>query len=256
MWVHRPTIQAGSQSHYALAVTTATYGTRWWTGSAWTGSETWVASSAEGVSVPAASLVADAVHSWTVRTREALDGRDSPPSQSGSFTPVSPPSMTLTGPASPVVDDLSPTVTWTKSTPRGSQTAFRVWWTDPAGAVVADSGVTAGGGVSWTAPSSTAWVRGAVYTVRGQVWQTGGSVSPVAEAFVTVTWTPPDTPSVVATPGAVGVSVHVTGVTVGAAVLLQRLLESGDWVDVLEVGAAGSTGFHARPPSTSRRPPR
>lgn len=47
VWVHRPTIQGGSQSHYALAVTTATYGTRWWTGSGWAGSETWVASSAE-----------------------------------------------------------------------------------------------------------------------------------------------------------------------------------------------------------------
>lgn len=238
VWVHQPTIQGGSQSHYALAVTTSTYGTRWWTGSAWAGSETWVAGSVGGVSVPAASLVADQPHSWTVRTRELLDGRDSPPSAAGVFTPVTPPSMTLTGPVSPVVDDLSPTVTWSRVTPRGSQTAFRVWWLTPAGEVVADSGVVQSSAASWTAPPTTAWERGVTYTVRGQVWQTGGSVSPVQSATVVVDWTPPATPVVTATPEEMGVAVIVSGIVTGSPVMLQRLLASGDWVDVLNVAAA------------------
>ena len=241
LWKHNATVAGGSQAAYCLEVTTATHGTRFWTGSEWSASETWVSSSTQGVTLPAAVLVAGDAHSWTVRTEEQVGGLRSPKSVAGVFTPVTPPTMTLTGPVSPVVDDLSPTVTWSSVTPQGGQTAFRVWVVS-AGQTIADSGVVRSAVSSWTVPPTTPWVRDAAVTIFGQVWQTGGSVSPVASRPLVVSWTPPVTPVVTEVTGAEGVMLTVSGLVPGSPIEVQRLEPSGDWVTILEVTAEGSKG--------------
>ena len=233
-WQHRPTVAGGTQGAYKLEVRTAADGTRFWTGSAWSTSEVWVTSGSESVTIPAPALTADQTMTVRVWTRELADGLDSPASAPLTVTPVTPPTVTVTGPASPVTNDMSPTFTWTRATPRGVQTAYRVWVVDSLGQRVpgVDSGVQQGSATSWTAPPVTGWVRGETYTVWVEVWQTGGSSSSDDRPFV-MTWTPPATPTVTATPLPTGGhQVDVSGLSAGS-VVVERLKDTGDWVQIL-----------------------
>src|SRR5699024_9786330 len=123
----------------------------------------------------------------SVRTREALDGQWSDWSAPVTVTAVSPPSATVTAPDGVVHNNLTPTVTWTSSTPRGVQTAYRVRVATSVGVQVHDSGWRQGDATAYRVPVLS-WVQGGAYQVLLQVQQTGGSTSDYATSDFTVTW--------------------------------------------------------------------
>ncbi len=239
-WVYRSSV-GGSQGAYRVAVTSVEDGTRWWTGTGWSATEVAVSSSLEATTIPIASLTVGRTYTWTVQTQEALDGKWSPVSATGSFMPVAPPVATVTGPSGVVMDDLSPTLTWTASTTEGRPViAYEAQVVDTVtGRVVAASGATSSAALSWTAPSTTEWVRGRAYTVRVRVQQAGGAWSVWATGGFTIDWTPPPTPVVVATPAAEGTTISVSVLVPSAPFVLQRTHGEG-WVDILAGEAAGT----------------
>lgn len=239
-WQHRPAVSGGYQDAYRWRVD-AGAGWRYWSAStsSFVTSEATNVSGVQALDLSASLFTAQARHTWQVQTREGVDGKWSPWSPAATFTPVTPPSVTLTGPSS-WHDDLTPTITWASTTPRGQQTAFQVQVLNAASAaVVHDSRWQPGSATSWTVPPLD-WVNGAAYQRRVRVQQTGGAVSPWAEDALTVSWTEPATPTVTATPGSRGVEVSVE-VASSMAVTLERIGTDGLWSPVV-VAAPASPG--------------
>jgi len=228
-WQHRPVVPGGFQDAYQLRVL-MDGDERYWNAStgALVAGETTNAATVESAAIPAGLYTANAPHGWQVRTREGVDGRWSEWSGTDSFTPVTPPTADLFGP-DVFHDDLSPVVAWDSSTPRGTQTAFRVQLAH-FGSIVYDSGVQPGRASEWQVPPLE-WIQGGLYQRRVQVQQTGGSWSSWVTRDFTITWTEPATPGVEVWSGADGVLVQVVA-DAGLVVDLERITGEGLWVRV------------------------
>jgi len=229
-WQHRGVVQGGRQDAYQLRAWDYTSDELYWSASVgdWTVSEATNTSGTQGVVLPSDAFQLGVEMWWQVRTREGVDGRWSVWSPTSSFTPVSPPTVNVTGPGD-VHDDLSPTVTWAASTPRGGQSAFRVQ-VARLGEVLYDSGVIPGGGSEWIVPPRE-WVNGGLYQARVQVQQTGGSWSAWSTRDFTITWTEPAIPQVDVWSTRQGVLVQVAA-DPGLAVDLERITGEGLWLPV------------------------
>lgn len=218
-WRHRPSRSGGSQSGYELRATRAGV-TQYWdvAGQVWSASAVINPGSAQTATLPMGALVLDQAVQWQVRTREALDGQWSPWSPVRLFTRVAPPTVVVTGPTGTVMDDLAPWVTWTPTTPRGAQTAYRVEVLSAADVPLWDSGVIAGSGTLLRLPPTIAWQRLAVHQVRVSVQQSGGSWSLPGTSSWTMTWTQPAAPSITLDTSGAGVGVAVSA---GAALVVE-----------------------------------
>lgn len=218
-WRHRPSRSGGSQSGYELRVTRAGV-TQYWNvaGQAWSSSAVINPGSSQQTLLPPSALVLGQAVQWQVRTRETLDGQWSPWSPARTFTRVAPPTVTVTGPTGTVTDNLAPLVTWTPTTPRGIQTAYRVEVLSAANVPLWDSGVIAGSGTSLQLPPTIAWQRLAVHQVRVTVQQSGGSWSLPGTRSWTMTWTQPAAPSITLDTSGAGVGVAVSA---GAALVVE-----------------------------------
>lgn len=229
-WQHRPSVPGGRQDAYRLRVVADGGEQQYWSAStgAFSSSVVTNLSTVEGVDIDGSRFAANVVHEWHVQTREGVDGKWSPWSAGAGFAPVSPPSVSVTGPDD-VHDDLAPVVSWSSVTPRGVQTAFRVQ-VARLGIIVHDSGVQPGDATEWQVPVLD-WVNGDLYQVLVQVQQTGGSWSPWSTRDFVVSWTTPEAPVVRAWPDRDGVRVQVTAQP-GVEVELERVTEQGLWVRV------------------------
>jgi len=112
-------------------------------------------------------------------------------------------------------NDLTPSVSWTPTTPGGVQSAWR-------GAVVPDGGTMAdaltvtpwhqGAGTSWSVPV-LGWVKDGDYVAWIQVEQTGGLQSPWTSSTAdAITWDAPDAPTGIAVTDGSPLTVQVTGI--------------------------------------------
>lgn len=232
-WQHRPSHAGGFQDAYRLRVD-AGAGWRWWSASsgAFSSSETTNSSAVQELELDATEFTAFVGHVWQVSTREGLDGAWSPYSPAASFVPVTAPSLVLTSPTA-VHNDLTPTITWTASTPRGQQTARRVQLVDALSSlVVYDSQWRPGPEQEWTVPPQFR-DNPAHLKQRVRIQQTGGSESAWAEEPLTISWDEPDPPVVTAAP-AVGGGVLVTvEVATPMSVTLERVGTDGLWSPVV-----------------------
>ena len=152
------------------------------------------------------------------------------------ITPVPPPSINLTGPTVTVNNDLTPTATWTRSTPRGVQTAYELRLTR-LGVVVYRSGVLPGNNTSFTFPANLGWIHGGTYRLEARVQQTGGSWSSWGQRDFTMTWTQPALPTITVGPkyspwGELWVNVSGPA---GLGVEIERLNPDGQWVSILPI---------------------
>lgn len=229
-WRHRPSRAGGSQSGFELRVTRAG-ATQWWNvaSQAWSSIAVINPGSAQTATLPMGALTLGQAVQWTVRTREALDGQWSPWSPARTFTRVAPPTVSVTGPTGTVSNNLSPLVTWTRTTPRGVQTAHRVEVLSAADVPLWDSGVIAGSGTSLRLPPTIAWQRLGVHQVRVSVQQSGGSWSLPGTRSWTMTWTQPAAPVVALDLDGPGVGIEVTAAS-GLVVEVQRSAPGGQWV--------------------------
>lgn len=228
-WQYRPSQAGGRQDAYRLAFLVDDEWLYW---HAATGTfvtyEAINESAVTGASIDAPLLPGNVPLLARVWAREAIDGRWSEQSVDLNHMAVTPPSVDVTGPGS-AHDDLSPTVTWEASTPRGQQTAFRVQVAH-LGGLVYDSGVQPGDGDQWTVPPQE-WDNGSMYQARVQVQQTGGSWSSWSTLDFPLTWTEPAVPDVDAWPVADGVLVRVAA-DASLSVDLERITSQGLWVRV------------------------
>ena len=75
-WQYNSGGAVGGQTGYSLQLTGIVPGESgagpwYWTGSGWTATVTWISSSAQSVTVPAANLTPNTAYSWTVATEDA-----------------------------------------------------------------------------------------------------------------------------------------------------------------------------------------
>lgn len=239
-WRHNPASPGGYQDAYRLRVDRGS-GWEYWSASTgnWSASDVVNVSGVEGVTVPAARHTPMAEHVWQAMTREGLDGQWSPWSDTASHRPVTAPSVNVTAPTGVVSNDLTPTVAWTATTPRGVQTAVHVRVVDADAGVLYDSGALPTPAKSLTLPVLE-WVNGAPVTALVRVQQTGGSWSPWVTSAFAVSWSEPATPTVSATPRAArdgGVVVDLSGLVAGARVEVQRVSPEGLWEPVVILDA-------------------
>jgi hypothetical protein len=234
-WVHQQVVTGGSQTAYELRSKLAASGIwlYWSVATAQlTTTETVNVTATSALTLSASLFTADAAQQWQVKTQEAVDSLWSPWSDVATFTPVTPPSVTVTS-ATTWTGDLTPTVTWTPVMSGGRvQIAFRVRVLSSTGVVLLDTGWQSGAATTYTVPV-LAWANGVAGTQKVSVRQSGGAASPEASAALTVSWTSPSTPTVTAAPSSEGIAVTVTvpGGVATTLVELQRLDET--WVSVL-----------------------
>src|SRR5699024_10535481 len=124
-WQHRPSIQGGFQDRVQVR-RESDDGAEYWTGSAWSVSAATLYTSEQALDLDGSGFVTGAPYLLTVRTREGLDGQWSDWSAPVQVVTVTPPTVTVTAPAGTVHNNLRPVVSWSASTPRGVQTAYRV----------------------------------------------------------------------------------------------------------------------------------
>lgn len=229
-WQHAPSIPGGFQNAYRLRFDASGSWVYWNAStSSLVSAETINSSSVQGVTIHASKFAAMVPWGWEVSTREGIDGKWSPYSSAGSFTPVTPPSVNVNS-LGPVHNDLTPTITWTSTTPRGVQTAYRVQIINTVtAAVVHDTHAQPGADQTWTSPVLD-WVNGGSYEARVQVQQTGGSWSPWVSTPVVVTWDTPATPTLTATPASTGIVLTVNS---ALPVVVERISPEGLWEPLL-----------------------
>lgn len=165
-----------------------------------TGTAATVASS-EGVAGVNPGLLAAGTYEWSAATVDDGSLGDFAPPES--FVLVGKPTSTPTLVTTP--GDMTPTGSWTRTTPGGTQTAWR--------GVIAPAGAGPGAAI-WSAGTNVgsgntvvvtedgwldtpwAWINGAQYELWTQIQQTGGLWSDwTASAPQPVSWTPPATPA-------------------------------------------------------------
>lgn len=186
-------------------------------------------------SIPVSEFTADEESELQVATRDETSGQWSEYSGSVKFTPVTPPSATITSSAT-WSEDLTPTLTWNPDTPQGAQEAFRAAY-EHSGTALHDSRWVSGSVEQFTPPASTAWPNGSPVQLSLYIRQTGGSESAAITQTITVSWTPPTTPAVSVQPGfGQGVLVQVVA-DAGSLVTVERLTvdePNAQWVRLHE----------------------
>ena len=214
-WAHTPVLPGGTQTAYRLRVKAVSSGTwQWWNSTTGTlvGTETSNATTTSELTLASGLFTSLTQYEVQVATQEKIDSQWSSYSASTTFMPVPAPSVAITSSGS-WVGDLTPTIAWTPTTPRGSQTHWRIMvagW---------DSGWQTGSNTSVTLPVLD-WVNGGANTLSVRVRQTGGSESPAATQTLTVSWTPPNTPSVAPSASATGVQLVVAVASPPAGLLV------------------------------------
>jgi hypothetical protein len=99
---------------------------QWWTGSAWTGSETAVTSTAHSVTFAANKWTNGTVYTWSVDTAD-LDGTWGPYSDLNVVNADTTPTVSVDGPVPLITDTTRPTVSWTYTQAEGNpQIAYEV----------------------------------------------------------------------------------------------------------------------------------
>ena len=259
-WQHRSSRAGGSQGGWSWRISSAA-GWLYW--SAATSSLTLTETTNPGASMsfdlPGGALDnLGASRVWTVRTVEALDGMVSLWAPERTVTPVSPPGLAVSVAATH--NDLSPTMTGTATITRpGSVVIASQWQARDAtsGAVVWDSGVQGGAGLSREAPASTTWANGGSYTGWGRIQQTGGAWSAwSSSAPFVVSWTAPATPVVtVTTDPEGGVFVHTTALTPGAEVVVESSRDDGLTWELVHHGVAPASTMQLRDPLVAHMQP-
>ena len=240
-WQHQPVVEAGFQQRWTVRMQTAGVW-RWWSVAAadWAEVETWNTGAAQTLDVPLAKFTLGQDAQWQAATFDGIQQQESAYSTARPLRVVSPPTVTVTGPATPVSNNLAPTVTWTATTPMGGQTAWRAQILGAGGAILWDSLPTSGPDLQVQIPV-LAWTRGASYTARVQVQQSGGSWSAWATRAFSVTWTLPTTPTVAAAPAATGVDVTVTA-TAGTRIQVRRSDDGHPPSMIADMPLTGGTG--------------
>jgi hypothetical protein len=212
-WTYHNGGASGAQLDYSLQVTPPGYAAYYWTGSAWTTTQTWVSSSAGSVTITAAQWntlpIVVGTFAWTVANQDA--GGEGPYASPFTLISEGPPNApTLGVPASGTYLDLSgtPTFSWTysPSNATGGQLAWAmrrrvgggayVYWN--AGSLAWQSTIVwnSGAGQSYTFPAAS-WTDGSTYS-----WSVanedagGGGVSPAFAADFSVVAMAPPTVSV------------------------------------------------------------
>lgn len=230
-WQHRPSISGGYQDAYRLRADGGA-GWQWWNASTdgFVASEFTNVSSVSREVIDPSKFVANVPYSWQVSTREGLDGQWSPYSPANELMTVVPPTATITSPVGTVNNDLTPTVTGTATTPRGSLTARRVQVVDPLSLqVLFDSGSQPGEEIDYELPRLD-WERNKTYDVGLMVQQTGGSWSSWARELFTITWDLPTPPTIAVAPSAFGIAIEI-GSTL--PVRMERISPEGLWEEIL-----------------------
>lgn len=151
------------------------------------------------VVIPAAILADGHTYTWELACQEGFAELDGSFSSSQTFIGAVAPSAVVTSPAS-TVTTLTPNVTWTPSTPAGSQTDYRyVIYTAPtdtpgSGSPILDSTLEASSSHSFAIPSDT---LSSVATYYGylQITETGGQTSEWIEFIFTVQLVDPAVPT-------------------------------------------------------------
>lgn len=151
------------------------------------------------VDIPAGLLADGHTYAWGMACQEGFAELDGPFSANTTFTGAPAPSAVITSPAS-TVTTRTPNVTWTPTTPAGSQTDYRyVIYGAPtdnpgAGAPILDTGVVASASHNFTLPGGT---FDSVDTYYGylQITETGGQTSAWIAFTFTVQLVDPAVPS-------------------------------------------------------------
>jgi hypothetical protein len=235
-WIHNPVQVGGYQDAYRLQYRQVGTGTWSWLAADGTSaaSETTVASRTQSAEMDASVLSTSVDYEWQVATREGVTQLWSDYSSSSTISGVTAPTLTVDAPTT-VSEDLTPTVSWTPTTPQGSQTGFRVEVPE----VGYDSGVILSSATSHTVPVQD-WTNGGTYTARVTIQQTGGSWSSPTTRSFTLSWTAPTTPTISATATTTGNQVTVNGDS-GDDIEIQATVDGGTtWTDVTTVAATGS----------------
>jgi len=190
-----------TQSAYTVRRKLGSGGTwNYWTGSAWQASEdatTKIAASGTSLTLAASwGSDGDATHYYGVKTWDAADAGPSPWSADLRVIPSGQDNPTITAPTptgTPTVG-LTATVTWTVST----QTKYRVVVSDTTGGTMDtgtldfDTGVVVDNITSITASFPT---NSVTRYVKVTTWNDEGLASDLDEVDVSVSWTPPSTPT-------------------------------------------------------------
>lgn len=239
-WVPTRESPTGVPDGWRVSIRAVGSGTWQWVTSSGTltASETSVASGAVSATINAGVLTSGQAYEWRAATSEST--RWSPYSGAQQFTPVSVPTATGVT-VSSLLDDLSPTVSWTATASFGDIIAHRVRVID-SGMVVADSGVRPGNPGSYTIPPREDWVNSATVTASVEVQQTGGLWSAPGTANFAVTWTPPTSPNAPACVDGSPFAVTVTGIQLGLGLQVQSSTDGGFvWVPVRDIPAPALT---------------
>jgi hypothetical protein len=261
-WTYNNQGASGAQLDYSLQVTPTGYAAYYWTGSAWTTTQTWITSSAGSVTITAAQWntlpIAVGAFTWTVATQDA-NGKGA---YATPFTLISegpPNAPTLGTPASGTYLDLSgtPTFSWTynPSNATGGQIAWAmrrrvgggayVYWN--AGSLAWQSTIVwnSGAGQSYTFPAAS-WTDGSTYS-----WSVanedagGGGVSPAFAADFSVVAQAAPTVTVIEPAGTVAQQMPVVG---WSATLPSGAAQQAYQVRTFTAAQYGAGGFN---PATS-----
>lgn len=221
-WAHQPSQPGGSQDAYRFRLTLPpdddpTF--RWWDGIGLVSSETDIVSTSSHLELPASVVGVDASLGWSVATREGSTGEWSDYSPVWSVSSGEPPTVTVTGPDSPVHNTMRPVITW-EAEPRPGEVLvqYQVRLADEDGAFVFDSGGQQGNPGQHAVPALSTFINGHEYTPWVRVRQTRGAWSAwTSGAPFPVTWDAPQTPVVSAAPGRHGVEITVEDPTIAHA---------------------------------------
>lgn len=232
-WQYTTNVPGGRQGEVQLR----RGGTEYWTGSAWSASPVSISTPDTELTLPPQAVGS---LSLDVRARDAVSGDWSAWTAATVGLVVAPPTMTLAVSPSPLWGDLSPTVTWTRSTPRGDQIAWRIQ-AGQAGVVRHDSGWRSGDAALHGIPARTDWLRGIAVDFDGWVRQSGGSEGQAARLSLPIDWDVPALTAVTATATSQGVQIQITGDT--GRVEVERRSDDGVWSRLVEFAGGGSNSL-------------
>jgi hypothetical protein len=227
-WTYNPGTDSGSQNAYALAIQQDSGAYQYWNAgtSSLGGSIVWNTSSSGSVVIPAAKLADGHTYNWKVATQESFYSLQGPFSSPDSITAVAQPTVTITAPTGTIAT-ATPTVTWTDSlTSSSTQTSYRVVVYTLAATLAGgfvpgstvgtvDTGVVASASTSVALTGGNALPQGS-WVVYVQIVESAGPTSPWASSAFTISFPPPATPSLTATPGVSAAGVPILTVAVSA----------------------------------------
>lgn len=286
-WAYNPGTDSGTQTAYALRVSTDGGAYQYWnaTSSAFQSGIVWNSLTTGSVAIPAGKLADGHSYTWSIATQESHYGLQGPFASDLQFTGNAMPTATITAPSG-TISSPTPLVTWSEVLGSGDvQTAFRVVIytlavTGQAGfspgvtTPTVDSGVVSSAATSWQVPSGSALGQ-AQWVVYVQITETGAINSTWSSSSFTVAFDPPAAPSLSAALGTSGAGVPIITLTATAhdnllsyndasfeggigdwtpganATLAQSTAQALDGTDSMSITAAATAGPFTLSPSTS-----